>query len=212
MEGSDDDFEDVFPAAKVRCLDWKSCLCHSQTGSGDLTTFQTRSWRTLHDSADIRKDDTYMFLRKEGVTRNDNPRGFYHRLCYQNYTNKTNLTRLQNKRRKENDEEQQSEYPTSAPVPVITLSRQGLQGVHAISSVPSTAHSVSDGSPGTLVQAARIRDDTRVLLATEDGSLDFHAAEVKYHASCYRDYTSKTNLACVVRRQCLQMGGKQHCW
>ena len=245
MEGSDDDFEDVFPAAKVRCLDWKSCLCHSQTGSGDLKTFQTRSWRTLHDSADIRKDDTYMFLRKEGVTRNDNPRGFYHRLCYQNYTNKTNLTRLQNKRRKENDEEQQSEYPTSAPVPVITLSRQGLQGVHAISSVPSTAHSVSDGSvsssarttrrsmaktnfslcllcqqlkkldkhnyerlsdyqmdssPGTLVQAARIRDDTRVLLATEDGSLDFHAAEVKYHASCYRDYTSKINLACVVRR------------
>ena len=57
-----------------------------------------------------------------------------------------------------------------------------------------------DSSPGTLVQAARIRDDTRVLLATEDGSLDFHAAEVKYHASCYRDYTSKTNLACVVRR------------
>ena len=55
-----------------------------------------------------------------------------------------------------------------------------------------------DISPVTLVQAARVRDDTRVLLATEYGNLDFHAAEVNYHTSCYRDYTSKKNLASVV--------------
>ena len=57
-----------------------------------------------------------------------------------------------------------------------------------------------DNSPVTFVQAARLPDDTRIFLATECGNLDFHAAKVKYHASCYRNYTSKKNLASVVRR------------
>ena len=57
-----------------------------------------------------------------------------------------------------------------------------------------------DNSPVTLVQAARVPDDTRVLRATECGNFDFYAAEVKYHASCFRDYISKKNLASVVRR------------
>ena len=69
-----------------------------------LTVSQQRSWATLPDTAEVRQDDKYPFMRKEGVTREDNPRGYYHRLCYQNYTNKINLRHLQNNRRKEQDE------------------------------------------------------------------------------------------------------------
>ena len=49
------------------------------------------------------------FLRKEGVTREDNSRGYYHRLCYQKYTNNTNLRRLQKK------EQDESALATTTP-------------------------------------------------------------------------------------------------
>ena len=51
-----------------------------------------------------------------------------------------------------------------------------------------------DSTVGSLIEAARIRDDTRVLLATENGKLDFFAAEVVYHRSCYKAYTKKSTL------------------
>ena len=57
LERSDDEslvFEAVVPAAKVRCLDWRSCPCQCQREGGELTAFQQRSWATLHDTAEMR--------------------------------------------------------------------------------------------------------------------------------------------------------------
>ena len=55
-------------------------------------------------------------------------------------------------------------------------------------------------SSEAVVQAGRIKDDAKVLPAVEDEALDFHAAEVKYHQTCYRYYASKTNAATIQNR------------
>eukprot|EP00117_Sycon_ciliatum_P010162 scpid84950/ scgid12173/ len=52
-----------------------------------------------------------------------------------------------------------------------------------------------------LVQAARTRGDKRVSLAIEDGDLDFFAAEVRYHPSCYRTYTKKSTLEAIMQER-----------
>lgn len=76
-------------------------MCHvaSLSKSEGLTSFQERSWISLHNAESNRQDETFDFLRKEGVSAESEPGGVYHRNCYQDYTNKTNLTRLVKKRK-----------------------------------------------------------------------------------------------------------------
>ena len=242
--GEDDGLTAILPAPKVRRLDWQQCLCHGTTTgkSEKLTKFQSQSWLALHNAASVRLDETHAFLRKEGVTCEDEPRGVYHRSCYQNYTNKTNITRLQKKREKMQEEAssatpvvQSSAVPTEAQgcIPVApqplssersTRTRTSLQQTDFKLCIlcqkkkmqsKYTAESLSrcemDSAVSSLVEAARIRDDARVLLATENGQLDFFAAEVCYHRSCYMSYTSKANLSSVVKKrsQCLWDGNAE---
>ena len=87
------------PPVKAYVLGWQNCLCHrpltSKKRNEQLTEFQARSWRTFRHAASILQDDASKFLAKEGVDEASEPRDFFHRSCYQDYTNKTNLSRLE---------------------------------------------------------------------------------------------------------------------
>ena len=54
-------------------------------------------------------------------------------------------------------------------------------------------------TPSTLVRAARIRQDERVLLEIEDS--DLHAKDVLYHASCYKDFTCPRQLDLLLQKE-----------
>ena len=80
-------------------LDWNSSLCHfprpSEPSCGTLCAFSERSWRTLFEAAKVRNDTTLQFLLENGAEQ-DEPRGFYHRRCYQKYTHKQHVNRISN--------------------------------------------------------------------------------------------------------------------
>ena len=63
------------------------------------------------------------------------------------------------------------------------------------------SHCEMDAAVARLMDAAEIRDDARVLLATGNEKSDFFAAEVCYHRSCYMAYTSKLNLKDIQNQQ-----------
>ena len=62
-----------------------------------------------------------------------------------------------------------------------------------------------DRTPATFLNAARVRNDERVLLEI-DGA-DLHAKDVLYHPSCYKDYTSTRALELLAKKQVRQEGG-----
>ena len=229
----------VGPAAKVRALSWDQCLCHAssrrRSEAEEVIHFQERSWFSLHKAAGVRQDETFEFLRKENVTAEDEPRGVYHRRCYQDYTNKTNLNRVQKRRLPLVVEEGTCSTTQDLGLQDLSASAalhhetpgagRSSRSTRSISrsdltkciicqdrqmATKHTEEALSrcemDSAVASIMEAARIRDDSRVLLATEDGKLDFFAAEVCYHRSCYMAYTSKTNLLSVQKRQ------RQCCW
>ena len=220
------------PPAIIRCLDWQSCLCHfpSLGQSEELTKISKRSWESLLNAANVRLDDTYEFPVKEGVEATDDPRGVFHRSCYQNYTNRTNLARLLKKREKEGNEAGQlmhvssntagddsticSEPTTScAANKRVTRKSQACQTDFKLCILcqkikmedkhrkEKIGRVEMDCAVATLLHAANVRGHERVLLATEYGKLDFFAAEVRYHPSCYRIYTNKKTLALIEQKQ-----------
>ena len=54
-------------------------------------------------------------------------------------------------------------------------------------------------TPGTLINAARVRRDERILLEVEQA--DLHAKDVIYHPSCYKDYTSQRALELLLKKE-----------
>ena len=52
---------------------------------------------------------------------------------------------------------------------------------------------------GTLINAARVRRDERILLEVEQA--DLHAKDVIYHPSCYKDYTSQRALELLLKKE-----------
>ena len=57
---------------KVRKLSWTACLCCSLATRSwrkeSFTPFTDKSWPKLHHAAAIRRDQTYVFLLREGTT------------------------------------------------------------------------------------------------------------------------------------------------
>ena len=74
---------------KIAKFDWEHCLCHIRRGASDpLTAFTRTSLATLLRTASIRQDDVFTFLETDNAEE-ENPKGGYHRQCYQAYTNKS---------------------------------------------------------------------------------------------------------------------------
>ena len=67
-----------------------------------------------------------------------------------------------------------------------------------------------DRTPGTFLNAARVRNDERVLLEI-DGA-DLHAKDVLYHPSCYKDYTSTRALELLAKKQVREEGEESPQW
>lgn len=83
---------------KLRKLSWESCLFCGKSGNLDgqpLLRFLDRSWKTLHETSNVRRDSTFFFLLEENTVGEDamlRPhRGVYHKTCYTAYTSKRNL-------------------------------------------------------------------------------------------------------------------------
>ena len=206
------------PPVKAYVLGLQNCLCHrpltSKKRNEQLTEFQARSWRNFRHAASIRQDDASKFLAKEGVDEASEPRGFFHRSRYQDYTNKTNLSRLE-KERDHSDvaavgEDDEAEHEEQYEPPKKRLTRMSIQQTDLASCLICQGRKKIAGNKykkeklsrvemasgvATLVQAARRLNDKRVLLAIEDGNIDFYAAGIQYHPSCYRAYTYRASKA-----------------
>lgn len=175
----------------------KSCLCHSDGIKDTLTSFTEVTWNTFKDAAFLRKDTIYGNMEGKWDT---GPFGGYHRSCYQMYTAKSHIERIVRKRKSEeiSDDEDNSEMQRELP-----LTRSSLQSTNIKSCIIcqaektdskdrrrkeklTTCQTLTAGE--SLVNAATIRDDQRLLVAL-DGQ-DLIALEVCYHRSCYRSYTN----------------------
>ena len=182
------------------------CLCHCIEAGKDeeLRNFTEKSWGTFRLSAEVRKDNIYERMSEKWDAKNIEEIGRYHRKCYQHYTNKTNLDRL--KRKREISGNNASSYVDSQtqdlPHPK-RLSRSAVSATTYDACILCQTNKYSkrfkDNEPltnletiqasETLVEAARKRNDERILLAVE--GRDLVAMEVKYHRTCYKGYTHK---------------------
>ena len=189
-------------------INWNQCICHKDGESHDyqpLTQITETSWLTLTNAALVRKDHVYDKLQSYFKGE---PRGCYHRNCYQWYTHKQKLERLKRKRELQNEvpadtddssrttKSRRSAVPRTKLVQCVICQTSKTSKSPGVRYEPLTSLETMTASEN-LLQAAKIRRDHRVSLAIE--GQDLVAIEVKYHRSCYREYTRKRNLENLAR-------------
>lgn len=182
------------------------CLCHCVEAGKDeeLRNFTEKSWGTFRVSAEVRQDNVYERMSGKWDAKNMEEFGRYHRKCYQHYTNKTNLDRLKRKRENFGNDACSSVDSKTQDLPnPKRLSRSAVSATTYDTCLLCQTNKYSkqfkDNEPltnletiqasETLVEAARKRNDERILLAVE--GKDLIALEVKYHRTCYKGYTHK---------------------
>ena len=189
-------------------INWNQCICHKDGESHDyqpLTQITETSWLTLTNAALVRKDHVYDKLQSYFKGE---PRGCYYRNCYQWYTHKQKLERLKRKRELQNEvpadtddssrttKSRRSAVPRTKLVQCVICQTSKTSKSPGVRYEPLTSLETMTASEN-LLQAAKIRRDHRVSLAIE--GQDLVAIEVKYHRSCYREYTRKRNLENLAR-------------
>lgn len=203
---------------------WDKCLCHVKENVQDkLTSFTDKSWEKFESCSNRRKDAIWMIMKdywKEG------PKGGYHRQCYQEYTDINKVIKAEQKQhnaREDGDEESFGQCDGIEPPPK-RVCRSQLQkfdiGKCAICQKDKVQSSNSKGArtrepltlnisefgSATLIKAAQIRNDSRMLLHT-DGR-DTIAMEIKYHRSCYKNYVHPKQLAKLEEQNCQEEDGR----
>ncbi|XP_044165466.1 uncharacterized protein LOC122949420 [Acropora millepora] len=146
---------------------------------------------------------------------NEGPKGGYHRQCYQEYKDINKVSKVEQNQRREEDSDGQS---SGIEPPLKRVCRSQLQtfdidkcivcqkdkvkrayGKGARTREPLTLN-ISEFGSTTLIKAARIRNDSRMLLHI-DGQ-DTIAIEIKYHRSCYKNYVNPNQLAKLEEENC----------
>ena len=186
---------------------WNKCLCHVKNNvKGKLTPFTAKSWRTFEESCNKRKDAIWLVMKDNW---GDGPKGGHHRQCYQAYTNRGKFNRLS---------QTNSETVASTTEPDTGRgSRSQMQSFSVKKCIicqtdkvvktkgkartrePLTQN-ISELGSASLLRAARIRNDERVLLQIE--GRDTIALEIKYHRSCYKEYVRHETLSRLEDQNC----------
>lgn len=178
---------------------WNKCLCHVvDKANGRLTTFTEQSWYTFHKCSNSRRDEIWMIMKNFW---GHGPKGGYHRQCYQKYTNKNKVAKAEmNQIYKTEDETKRDESLESSPkrvrrsqLPNFDLNKCAIcqkdkiqKSIKGLRTREPLTLNISEYGSTTLAKAAKLRNDTRLLLNIE--GKDTIAMEVKYHRSCYKDY------------------------
>ena len=200
----------------------ESCVCHvRESETGNLTYFSESSWPTFVKAARVRRDDMWDALLAEGLDEDSEPRGGYHRRCYQSYTHKKALRRVPFEVGAAAtvltsyhgfvgfDKEDVDAVATSSADRPVTRSMTERTNIKACLFCQSKYWKRRKGmrreplsvcetfeAAAAIFEAANIRvgqTSERILMELESGP-DPIAAEVCYHRSCYADFTDQRKL------------------
>ena len=191
----------------------QNCLiCGKTAEQEELTAFTNISWTKFTQASKVSDDE--VAKRYKNVLENK-PMGSYHRKCYLSYTHKQHLDRLIRKRKAENEayidnnSSSQADSSTSAEKSKLrrsllpTTSMEGCLICQKSKRIPKSksleklSNCETFQAGATLLNAAKVRKDQRVIVAIEHQ--DVVAIEVKYHRSCYASYTSQKTLDAILK-------------
>lgn len=196
---------------------WERCLCHVESVSGLLIPFSEKSWEKFEVCAQRRRD--LIWEQMKGHWQGG-PKGKYHRKCYQTYTHKTKVERAEKQQENvtKHDVEEQFDQPCLDKPPPKRLSRSQVEVFDknkcAICQREKKSYNktkgtrckealslnMTDSGRDSLMKAAQIRDDSRLLLQIR--AEDTIALELKYHKSCYKDYVRQETLSKYEEQNC----------
>ena len=195
---------------------WKKCLCHVAESSGKLTLFMEKSWEKF-EKCSLRRND-HIWLTMMNHWRGG-PKGGYHRQCYQSYTNVGNISRIEGTANKaapaSANQEIAADEPSKEP-PAKRFHRSHVQRFDidkciicqvekckrgkGARSREALTQNISEYGSASLLRAAEIRGDNRVLLQIK--GQDCIAREIKYHRSCYKNYVRLETLTKLEAQNC----------
>ena len=187
---------------------WDKCLCHKQGVEANLlTNFSDRSWKKFKESAERRRDDIFEVMRGKWE---EEPKGGYHRQCYQFYTNKGHLARLERKHQNAaspftmTTSESPNKRVCRSQLPRVDINKciicQRDKFKRGTRSREPLTQNISDFGSQSLLRAAQIRNDERIL--TNIQGQDTIAIEVRYHRTCYKDYVRSKTLTRLETENC----------
>ena len=205
-------------SSSIQKPSWNRCLCHvKENVQGQLTAFTTKSWEKFESCSTRRRDEIWLIMKDYW---NEGPKGGYHRQCYQEYTdiNKVSKEEQSHCNTREDRDGESLGLSSGIEPSCKRVCRSQLQtfdidkcaicqkdkvkkayGKGARTREPLTLN-ISEFGSATLIKAARIRNDSRMLLHI-DGR-DTIAMEIKYHRSCYKNYVHPKQLAKLEEQNC----------
>ena len=205
-------------SSSIQKPNWNRCLCHvKENVQGQLTAFTTKSWEKFESCSTRRRDEIWLIMKDYW---NEGPKGGYHRQCYQEYTdiNKVSKEEQSHCNTREDRDGESLGLSSGIEPSCKRVCRSQLQtfdidkcaicqkdkvkkayGKGARTREPLTLN-ISEFGSATLIKAARIRNDSRMLLHI-DGR-DTIAMEIKYHRSCYKNYVHPKQLAKLEEQNC----------
>ncbi|CAH3152689.1 unnamed protein product [Pocillopora meandrina] len=138
----------------------------------------------------------------------EGPKGGYHRQCYQSYTNVGNISRIEGTANKaapaSADQGIAADEPSKEP-PAKRFHRSQVQRFDIDKCIicqveKSLTQNISEYGSASLLRAAEIRGDNRVLPQIK--GQDCIAREIKYHRSCYKNYVRLETLTKLEAQNC----------
>ncbi|KAL9953557.1 hypothetical protein ACROYT_G040993 [Oculina patagonica] len=162
---------------------WSKCLCHVRNDNRKLCFFSEKTWRTFEFCANQRQDEVLRVM--EGCW-SEEPKGGYHKKCYQAYTNKAHVARAARKKpaadEKVIDEPVKkrvcrSSISVTNPEKCAICQKDKFQRSRGSKTRETLCQGISEQAITSLRKAARIRSDDRMLIAIQ-------ARNIKYHRSC----------------------------
>ena len=147
------------------------------------------------------------------------PRGKYHRRCYQVYTDKKKVERAEQQRQSvtvDTEEPNNQSHSVEPPKKRVSRSQSEVFDVNRCAICQKEKFrntrrkgtrcretltlNMTDCGSASLLKAAQIRDDRRLLLQIQ--GQDTIAIEIKYHKSCYKEYVRPGTLARLEEKNC----------
>ncbi len=194
-------------------LNWDKCLCHGRSSSvGKLEKFTETSWHKFCQAAKRRRDDVYQLMREYIDGEKPVPRDVTalvkHHNCYASYVLEKTVKRIESARQygpsgsEDTEETDSGNRRTRSATPSCDRSLciicQEVKKLASDRRRPEKVHPLTlSSSVKTMIQAAEIRNDERVLMELRGGvrgAADPIAGDVLVHHSCQSKYTHKRSL------------------
>ena len=178
--------------------------------------FTEKSWEKFEKCSLKRNDHIWLTMMNHW---RGGPKGGYHRQCYQSYTNVGNISRIEGTANKaapaSANQEIAADEPSKEP-PAKRFHRSHVQRLDidkciirqverckrgkGARSREALIQNISEYGNASLLRAAEIRGDNRVLLQIK--GQDCIAHEIKYHRSCYKNYVRLETLTKLEAQNC----------